>query len=273
MALNDAWRRLQQSRFPDLPLDCGEQANPGVTYSEDLRDWSDKAKTPDQARMEQYLDRFDLRGKRILHIGIGDSGLARRFHHRAREIVGTTIDNPEMKVARSLAIPGYRFLVHNKYSGGCDEIEGGFDFILDNNLTSPCCCMRHLSDMFDFYATKLADDGQIVTDSQGLGWVPNETNPRWSFDFNDLTAAAETAGFSVYRMSSHTYVVARALPQRPDGLSLAQHWLRRGRRLPGQIARHGPGRINRALRRAVKQGLGTIAPWALPVRHRPGKQG
>jgi hypothetical protein len=43
-----------------------------------LRNWSQKWTTPDQLRIERYIDRFDLRSKRILHIGIGNSGLARR---------------------------------------------------------------------------------------------------------------------------------------------------------------------------------------------------
>jgi len=140
VTVSEAWRSLRDRRFPDLPLDCGNPGNPGVRYSIDLRDWSAKATTPDQKRIEHYIDRYDLRRKRVLHIGIGNSGLAQRFARRVKEIVGTTIDEPEMAVARSLAIPNYRFVLHNKYSGDDAAVEGTFDFILDNNPTSPCCC-------------------------------------------------------------------------------------------------------------------------------------
>src|SRR3954471_10645840 len=94
-----AWRELHELRFPELPFDCRNNDDPGILYGPDLRDWSAKATTPDQYRIEKYIDRFDLRDKRLLHIGVGNSGLARRFHRRVDEMVGTTIDEPDIKVA------------------------------------------------------------------------------------------------------------------------------------------------------------------------------
>jgi hypothetical protein len=248
MPLTDAWRALHRSRFAELPLDCGNLRDPGVIYSEDLRDWSDKATTPDQARMERYIDRYDLRHARVLHIGIGNSGFARRFHARVKEIVGTTIDEPEIHVARSLALPNYAFVVHNKYSGRDAGIEGTFDFILDNNPTSPCCCVRHLSDLFDLYAKKLAPGGQIVTDHLGLGWVPDGSSPRWSFDFDDLAAAGAAAGLSAFRVSRSVYVLSQSAPKAPDMLSRSKSLLRRAAALPGQVARSGPRGLARHVR-------------------------
>ena len=252
MTTGDRWRELHKRYFADLPFDCGNSTDPGVRYCEDLRDWSDKATTPDQRRIENYIDRFDLRQKRILHIGIGNSGLARRFHRRVQEIVGTTIDEPEVKVARSLAVPNYSFILHNKFSGRDDVVEGTFDFILDNNPTSPCCCVRHLSVLFDFYAKKLAPGGQIVTDRQGLAWVPDDTNARWSFDFDDLAAVGIAAGFSAYRANRRVYVLSRSAPAAPGLVSFARHWLRLAGRLPGQIARNGPRLLGRVLRKLIK---------------------
>ena len=272
MPFDKAWRQLHRSHFPKLPLDCGKQTDPGLIYSEDLRDWSAKATTPDQARIERYIDRYDLTGKRILHIGIGDSGLARRFHCRVREIIGTTIDGPEMEVARSLAIPNYDFVLHNKYSGANDSIPGKFDLILDNNPTSPCCCMRHLSILFDFYLEKLSDGGQIVTDRQGLAWVPEEANPRWSFDFEDLTDAGVAAGIRTFRMSRTVYALARSPPARPGFFSLTRHIARRAIKLPGQVARHGPRAARLASRKLARTLLVATVPWALPARHRPDKK-
>jgi hypothetical protein len=248
----DRWRELHEREFAELPFDCGNSTDPGVRYCEDLRDWSDKATTPDQRRIENYIDRFDLRQKRILHIGIGNSGLARRFYRRVREIVGTTIDEPEMKVARSLAAPNYSFVLHNKFSGRHDVVDGLFDFILDNNPTSPCCCVRHLAELFEFYDKKLALGGQIVTDRQGLGWIPDDTNPRWSFDFDDLKSVGATAGFSAYRANRRVYVLSRSAPPSPSLASLSRHLLRRAGRLPGQIARYGTRLLGRALRKLIK---------------------
>ncbi len=252
MTTRDCWRELHERHFAELPFDCGNRTNPGVRYCEDLRDWSDKATTPDQRRIENYIDRFDLRQKRILHIGIGNSGLARRFHRRVREIVGTTIDEPEMKVARSLAAPNYSFVLHNKFSGRDDVVEGTFDFILDNNPTSPCCCVRHLADLFEFYSKKLAPEGQIVTDRQGLEWLPHDANRRWGFDFDDLRAAGATAGFTAYRATRRVYVLSRSAPAAPGLVSLSRHLLRRAGRLPGQIARNGPRLLGRVFRKLIK---------------------
>ena len=264
VTVTEAWRELHRSRFPNLPLDCGNLRDPGIIYSEDLRDWSDKATTPDQARMERYIDRYDLRQARVLHVGIGNSGFAKRFHPRVKEIVGTTIDEPEMQVAAVLGLPNYRFVIHNKYSGGNEGVEGKFDFILDNNPTSPCCCLRHLAELFEFYSDKLAPGGQIVTDQEGLGWVPHDSNPRWSFDFDDLTAVARVAGLSAYRVNRTVYVLSHSPPPQPDLMSLSRHIGRRARALPGQIVRHGPRELARISRRAAKSVFVRVAPWALP---------
>ena len=271
MPLTEAWRDLHRSRFPELPLDCGNLRDPGVIYSEDLRDWSDKATTPDQARMERYVDRYDLRNARVLHVGIGNSGFAKRFHARAKEIVGTTIDEPEIRVARSLALPNYRFVVHNKYSGQDKVTEGRFAFILDNNPTSPCCCIRHLSDLFEFYQKMLAPDGQIVTDRQGLEWVPADTNARWSFDFDDLAAIGAVAGLLAFRMSRNVYVLSRSTPLAPDLPSRSRHIARHVGMLPGRVIRNGPRKIARLARKSIKWVLASTFPWALPARHRPDK--
>jgi len=232
----DAWRELHANRFSELAFDCGRAADPGIRFSEELRDWSDKATTPDQRRMELYIDRYDLRRKRILHIGIGNSGLAQRFHRRVKEILGTTIDDPEIEAAQSLDLPRYQYVRHNKYSGANEGIYGTFDFILDNNPTSPCCCIRHLGALFDLYAKKLAPGGQVVTDRQGLEWVPEDSNPRWSFSFDDLAAVAKAVGLSAYRANGTVYVLSRSAPRSPTLVPLSRHLLRRAAILPRRVA-------------------------------------
>ena len=233
----DSWRALHAERFPELTFDCGRTADAGVRFSEELRDWSDKATTPDQRRMELYIDRYDLRQKRILHVGIGNSGLAQRFHRRVKEIVGITIDEPEMKVAHSLGLPNYRFMIHNKYSGQNNAIDGCFDVILDNNPTSPCCCVRHLAAIFQFYAGKLGPTGQLVTDREGLEWVPENSNARWCFSFDDLAAAGSVVGLCAYRGTETVYILSRTRPVAPTVRSLSAHAVRRTADLAGRAAR------------------------------------
>lgn len=261
MTATDRWRELHARRFPELCFDCRNSSDPGVLYSADLRDWSTKATTPDQRRIEHYIDRFDLRQKRILHVGIGNSGLAKRFHGRVKEIVGTTIDEPELEVARLVALPNYSAAIHNKYSGASHVVRGKFDLIIDNNPTSPCCCVRHLAALFDFYADCLAQGGQIVTDRQGLGWVPKDSNSRWSFDFDDLAAVATVAGLSSFRATGSVYVLSQTAPPAPDVLSLSRHMVRRAGMLPGKIIRNAPRALVRVIRKPVK--------WMLASTNRP----
>ena len=212
MAGDDGWRELHASRFPELPFYCGNELNPGVLDTAELRDWSDRPTSDDQYRIESYLDRLDLRTKRILHIGIGNSGLARRLHRRAVEIVGTSVDGPEISLARSLSLPNYMAVEHNKYAGPSDEIPGHFDLIVDNNLTSSCCCISHLRRLFEFLDAKLSRDGQVITDSVGLAWIPQAAHPRWKFDIDDLTAAARMAGLMAFSVSPTVFVLSRTEP-------------------------------------------------------------
>lgn len=256
MKATGRWRELHEQRFPELRFDCRNSSDPGVLYSVDLRDWSTKATTPDQRRIERYIDRFDLRQKRVLHVGIGNSGLAKRFHSRVKEIVGTTIDQPELEVARLAALPNYSAAIHNKYSGASDAVGGKFDLIIDNNPTSPCCCVRHLAALFDFYADCLAEGGQIVTDRQGLEWVPKDSDSRWSFDFSDLTAVANVVGLSAFRVTGNVYVLSQTAPPAPDVISLSRHVVRQAGVLPGRIVRSGQRAIARIARKSVK--------WLLP---------
>lgn len=208
---------LRERRFPGLPVNCGNSANPGLADVAEWRDWTSQPTTPDQLRIEDYLDAFDLGGKRILHVGVGNSGLARRFAARAMDIVGTSVVQSEVEQAAALAIPNYRAVVHNKHMGADTAIGGRFDFIVDNNPTTFCCCLTHLEAMLEFYASSLAPGGQIVTDRVGLGWTTGApgSNSRWGFTFDDLAAVAQLAGLAAYRVSDFIYVVSREPPASP----------------------------------------------------------
>jgi hypothetical protein len=212
---DDGWLELHKSRFADLPFDCGNEIDPGVLDTPELRDWSARPTTDDQYRIESYLDRLDLRTKRILHIGIGNSGLARRLHRRAGEIVGTSVDGPEIGLARSLSLPNYTAIEHNKYSGLSNGIPGKFDLIVDNNLTSSCCCISHLRRFFEFLGAKLSSDGQVITDSAGLAWIPPTAHPRWQLSFDDLAAVAKVAELIAYRIDRNILALGRTRPPKP----------------------------------------------------------
>jgi hypothetical protein len=236
MAADAAWAELGARRFPGIPEDCGDSATPGIVDRRDFRNWALRPTTDDQYRLERYIDRYDLRSKRVLHIGIGNSGLAQRFEGRVQEIVGTTVDQSELDHARGLAIPAYSPVLQNKYRDEPELCPGVFDFIVDNNPTSSCCCLQHLAAVFELYSAKLADDGQVVTDREGLGWTPPGGNPLFRFDFDDLVAICDVAGFTAYRATSHVYVLARSAPRGPGVLPILRHHLRRARQLPSSLA-------------------------------------
>jgi hypothetical protein len=133
----------------------------------------------------------------------------------ALSLVRTSLDEPELRLARSLSYSNYHAVLHNKYSGATDEVRGRFDFIVDNNPTSACCCLQHLAELFRFLELKLAEAGQIVTDRVGLAWIPEDANPRWSFDFDDLQAVGSAVGLNVSRINRNTYVLSRGVPAKP----------------------------------------------------------
>jgi hypothetical protein len=221
-------RELQQ-RFPELPLDCGNAADPGVVDEAQWRDWTSMETTPDQLRIENYLDALPLSGKRILHVGVGNSGFALRFSKRAVEIVGITVVRPEADHGNSLEIPNYDVIVHNKHAGSSERIRGTFDFIVDNNPTTFCCCINHLCSMMTFYADSLCRDGQIVTDRVGLAWTTAApgANARWAFSFEDLAEVARCFGLEAHKMSDSIYVLAFDKPRSPSSLMILLKELRR----------------------------------------------
>lgn len=228
--------QLHAARFAALPLRCG-RLEPGVLDSDEWRDWSEADTTPDQRRIEDYLDRFDLAGKRMLHIGSGNSSLARRFHARAALIVGTTVVPEEAALGNGLGLPRYRVLLHNKY-GGAEGIEGPFDFIVDNNPTTFCCCLEHLEAMLTLYAQLLAPGGQVVTDRVGLSWSlePTTSSERWGFAPEDLAEVASRAGLALFPFGKQTLILARAKPRSPSRLSYLAQVLRKVRRRLGLAA-------------------------------------
>jgi hypothetical protein len=235
-------------RFSALPLACGNAIDPGIVASDDWRDWSDRATTVDQRRIENYLDRFSLAGKRILHVGIGNSGLARRFARRADEVVGISIDARELTLAQGLGLANYVAVERNKYAGLGDEIVGRFDFIIDNNINSACCCLSHLRGLLEEYCDRLTPCGQILTDKEGLAWIPEAAglNPRWRFSLEDLACAADLTGLTTEAIGSHLAALSRGDRAQPTLASRTSSLLRR---TPPAVARRLKRLRNRLARR------------------------
>jgi len=231
----DVLRALHAERFAELPFACGEDLSPGIEDVEGWRDWSALPTTPDQSRIESYIDRFDLRKKAILHVGIGNSGLAARFAERVGSIVGTTIISAEVRCGEALGLGNYRVVLHNKYRGREGFGDRRFDLIIDNNPSTYCCCLTHFARMVEFYADALGDGGQVVTDRVGLAWSLASSVPRWGFTVADLAAVARLVGLETYEMVGETIVLARGAPPRPTIAGQSRHFLRRASRVLARL--------------------------------------
>jgi hypothetical protein len=199
-------------RFSALPLTCGNDASPGLDEVEEWREWSHQDTTPDQRRIEDYLDTWDLTGLSILHVGIGNSQFAARFSLRARRIVGFTLSRLEAQQGERLGLPNYRPVVCNKYRRDAFKHLDRFDIVVDNNPSTFACCRRHFIDMMSSYARLIEPTGMLVTDRVGLGWVVSTpgAHPRWSFDFADWAAIGSLYGLHASAVDEYVY---RLTPQ------------------------------------------------------------
>lgn len=184
-------------RFEQLPVDCGRGDAPGVDEVPEWRDFSERDTTNDQLRIEEViaLHGLGLAGA-MLHVGIGNSGLADRLGRHFSRIVGITIQQGELDRARALNLPGYDAVYANKYGADLVRIvEGPFDVIVDNNPTSFCCCRTHFLAMMRSYVALLAPGGVLLSDRKGLRWTTLPNNPAWGLALAEWESIA--AGFGL----------------------------------------------------------------------------
>src|SRR5215210_728588 len=177
-----------KSRYESCLEICGELENPGLAL--DMPIWVDHTNdetTVDQARIEAVLDKMELSGTNILHVGVGNSKFAQRFASRANLIDGLTVNQNEKALADSLRISNYMPYLLNKYGREfLLTLTHRYDFIIDNNLASFACCKYHFYRMLDNYLWSMLPGGQILTDQQGMDWVIEDS--RWVLAYEDLLA-------------------------------------------------------------------------------------
>lgn len=176
---------------------CGTFVSAGIGETPEWEDWSTQETTPDQRRIEAVLGELELDGKDLLHIGVGNSSLAASFSGSLKVIDGITVQPNEVAVANRLGLPNYRVLLVSKYSDGVvDLLRRQYDFIVDNNPTTFCCCRRHLATMLANYAASLKTAGLLVSDSVGLGWTSQRNDRRWGLTTSEWIEIASTYGLA-----------------------------------------------------------------------------
>ena len=117
-------------------------------------------------------------GKRILHVGLGNSSIFRAYGHRFAAFTGLTVGLPEKLYFEATFGCPANVEIHlaNKHDPrNYAKIQGPFDLIIDVNLKSFACCEVHFHDMLMFYVARLNHGGVVLTAASGLafGWPGN----------------------------------------------------------------------------------------------------
>lgn len=188
---------------------CNQFEVPGTkTTDTNLVDYSAMPATPDQQSIEESLSGRNLQGSRILHVGVGDSGLALRLSSRCRAIDGITVCKEELERAESLRLPTYHVYRINKYARDfLTRLEPGYDIVIDNNPASFACCRYHLAVMMENYRWALSPGGELLTAQRGMRWVAG--NRDWRMTFKDLAALGERFDLRATRVTDSVYSLRR----------------------------------------------------------------
>jgi hypothetical protein len=188
---------------------CGNLDRPGIELDNPAEiDYSRRPTSVDQARIEAWLRGADLAGKAVLHVGVGNSSLARGLAGKVRQLDGLTVHPNEKAHADSLGIPNYRVLLLNKHGPGLFRLEGRYDLIVDNNLASFACCTYHFHLMLAGYAAKLKPGGCVLTDERGMAWTA-DGNAGWKRTYEDLVALRDDFPFRAARVSETVFALGR----------------------------------------------------------------
>jgi len=204
-------RRPYRSPYRTAPEVCGNLDRPGLAIDDPL--WVDHTRdetTVDQARIEEALEALGVSGRDLLHVGVGNSGFARRFASRAKRIDGLTVSVAEKALADSLGIANYTVYLLNKHGRDFPAtIRRRYHFIVDNNLASFACCRYHFYRMLDNYLGCLAPGGRILTDQRGMDFTV-EDDPRWKLTFDDLAALEASFPLAASPVTDTVYALTRS---------------------------------------------------------------
>lgn len=192
-------------------IDCGREPHVATHDAADqlaswpVLDYSACEPTLDQAAINHWLVGADLYGRDILHVGTGNSSVARLLAGKARRIESVTVAPNEWQHGNALHLRDYHVHLLNKHSlAFAQQFEpASFDCILDNNLASFACCQRHLERYFDTLVRLLRPGGFVLTHWLGMQWTldigVDDVEPVWRLDAGKLRAIASCYGLTVER--------------------------------------------------------------------------
>ncbi len=199
-----------QYSFADCRKDCGK-AGRVDQYPEHYGNinWSRHRPSRDLRGVVDLLKALNLAKRRLLHIGVGGSYLAKKLAKRTGGIDGITISPKETELARSLKLPNYHVYCANKHYPDLVAIwkQGEYDYVVDNNLASFVCCHRHFRAMMDNYYQLLKRGGELITHFWGMDWVDEQckVDSRWRLSIKDLHLLALEYDYQVISYPRSVY--------------------------------------------------------------------
>jgi|TARA_B110000196_G_scaffold289200_1_gene274671 hypothetical protein len=144
--------------------------------------WEDRNITSDETTIFKSLLNKKISQKQILHIGIGNSQIAKEFSLK-NTIYGVSISQKEIIYAKTLSIENYHLFLSDKYSLDFKNLFPNvkFDYIIDTNLKSYSCCNESFYLFMDTLFYNLKPNGFILTSRSGMNWF-KKLKPKLSFN-------------------------------------------------------------------------------------------
>jgi peptidoglycan-N-acetylglucosamine deacetylase len=194
---------------------CINLENPKKVYDEGS--WVQRGATKDQIRIKRFLREVVSKKTVLLHVGVGDSSIAKGISDNVKKIDGLTVVEQEKEYAESLQIPNYQVQVLNKYSKQILDLSNNYDYIIDNNFSSYACCKYHFSKMFENYLALLSQDGVIITDIDGLAHFTSG----YGMSYKDLQKLEKKCPIRVAMATEHLIVIAKKIIAEKKSLKTA----------------------------------------------------
>ena len=204
---------MPSGMFSSSKTCCGNLTTPGLAIDFDLYvNYSDVKTTEDQLRIEDAMNYVLPTESRILHVGIGNSQLAKKMCSMGHFVEGLTVSKSELIYAKSLNLKNYKASIINKYHRDfTNNIEpDSFDVVVDNNLASFACCQYHFYTMIDNYLSCLKFGGAILTDQRGMDWAL--LDPGFIISFEQLKNILCSHSVDVQMVTEMVYSIVKIKP-------------------------------------------------------------
>ncbi len=174
---------------------CNNIALPQLSYSDGS--WVNRKTTADLKRITKFLE-AEKAPFSIFQIGVGNSSLYENIREKTSRFAGITIVEDELQLTKEKFSRDfgstYDVRIMNKYSNEITEFDTGFDYIIDNDLSSYACCLHHFHIMLDCYRDLLSSEGAILIGIDGLRYFDSG----FGLTLNNIKRIAKKHGLYFY---------------------------------------------------------------------------